>query len=102
MAKLEKLPVLGDGQIYGFHCPGCGDFHRITVKSEVANGWDFNGDLNSPTFSPSILQRTEWTNRPDRPSVVCHSFVRNGRIEFLGDCTHKLAGQTVEMFDIDP
>ena len=28
---------------------------------------------------------------------VCHSFVRDGRIEFLSDCTHELAGQTVEL-----
>ena len=29
--------------------------------------------------------------------LVCHSFVRNGRIEFLGDCTHGLAGKTVDL-----
>ena len=28
---------------------------------------------------------------------VCHSFVTDGRIQFLGDCTHKLAGQTVNI-----
>lgn len=30
---------------------------------------------------------------------VCHSFVRNGKIEYLNDCTHELAGQTVELLD---
>ena len=30
---------------------------------------------------------------------VCHSFVTNGRIQYLGDCTHKLAGQTVDLPD---
>lgn len=30
---------------------------------------------------------------------VCHSFVRAGKIEFLGDCTHALAGQTVALPD---
>jgi hypothetical protein len=29
----------------------------------------------------------------------CHSFVTNGKIQFLADCTHKLAGQTVELPD---
>jgi hypothetical protein len=28
---------------------------------------------------------------------VCHSFVTDGRIQFLGDCTHALAGQTVDL-----
>ncbi|MCZ4340562.1 hypothetical protein O4H52_03015 [Sphingomonadaceae bacterium G21617-S1] len=31
------------------------------------------------------------------PPAVCHSFVRNGQIEFLSDCTHALAGQTVPL-----
>jgi hypothetical protein len=29
--------------------------------------------------------------------LVCHSFVTDGRIQFLGDCTHALAGQTVDL-----
>lgn len=28
---------------------------------------------------------------------VCHSFVTDGRIQFLSDCTHSLAGQTVDL-----
>lgn len=35
------------------------------------------------------------------PPSVCHSFVRDGRIQFLSDCTHKLANQTVDLPDID-
>src|SRR5436309_254590 len=31
------------------------------------------------------------------PGDVCHSFVRDGLIEFLGDCTHPLAGRTVPL-----
>ena len=38
---------------------------------------------------------------PEKPPVfvcsVCHSFVTDGKIQFLGDCTHELAGQTVEL-----
>ena len=30
----------------------------------------------------------------------CHSFVTDGRIQFLSDCTHALAGQTVDLPDI--
>jgi hypothetical protein len=30
-------------------------------------------------------------------NFVCHSFVRNGKIEYLSDCTHNLAGKTVDI-----
>jgi hypothetical protein len=30
----------------------------------------------------------------------CHSFVRAGRIEFLNDSTHALAGKTVDLPDL--
>lgn len=36
-----------------------------------------------------------------QPKHVCHSFVTDGKIQFLSDCTHDLAGQTVDMVDID-
>jgi hypothetical protein len=47
--------------------------------------------MESPTFTPSIL-----CNK-DAPEVRCHSFVVNGRIQFLGDCFHFLKGQTVDL-----
>jgi hypothetical protein len=33
-------------------------------------------------------------------NMVCHSFIRNGKIEYLSECTHELAGQTVDMEDV--
>jgi hypothetical protein len=32
----------------------------------------------------------------------CHSFVTDGRIQFLSDSTHALAGQTVDLPEIQP
>jgi hypothetical protein len=98
-----------------FFCPGCQEHHAPT------EGWMFNGDVEKPTFSPSILVRgtkiTEkgWAEydawraagcpKRDKPldsvPTVCHSFVRGGKIQFLSDCTHALAGQTVELPEID-
>lgn len=37
----------------------------------------------------------------DKEGVRCHSFVRDGKIEFLGDCTHEMAGTTIELPDVD-
>lgn len=49
---------------------------------------------------PSVLTRAGGTPEDPRPPYVCHCFIRNGMIEFLTDCTHNLAGQTVPMVDL--
>lgn len=80
-------------------CPGCGLYHRLPFTGEKRPKWSFDGNLENPTISPSI---NSWQN--DQEGKVrnrCHHFVRNGQIEFLGDCTHALKGQTVTMLDID-
>lgn len=39
-----------------FICPcGCGITAGITVKPVAPQGWDWNGDMDKPTTSPSIL-----------------------------------------------
>lgn len=89
-----------------FWCEGCNTHHCIN------GGWSFNGDYNNPTFSPSILVRGSVPLTEDELDkvfageviepipLICHSFVRNGMIEYLSDCTHDLAGQTIELEDI--
>jgi hypothetical protein len=78
--------------VYWFYCPGCKSNHRITVGTYQGRpAWTFDGDMESPTFSPSLLH----------PDIGCHLFVRRGQIEYLSDCRHHLAGKTVPMEDID-
>lgn len=58
--------------------------------------WSWNGDIDNPTLHPSILttyQHGEVTHR-------CHSFVNDGVIKFLSDCSHELVGQTVELLEV--
>lgn len=82
-----------------FLCPGCCKLHSVRVAGDHAWGW--NGDMVRPTFTPSILVRSyTWDGTGEVPTV-CHSFVRDGRVEFLSDCTHALAGQTV-LLPADP
>jgi hypothetical protein len=111
----SKLRRLEGGRV-GFFCPACREVHQISVADDGGHypgrAWGFNGNGDAPTFSPSILVRGkqverdaagrwtgEWVRGPDGKALdrVCHSFVRDGRIEFLGDCTHALAGQTVDL-----
>ncbi|MEK9209699.1 DUF6527 family protein [Sphingomonas sp. 2378] len=105
MTKLLS-PVLAEfrpGRV-AFWCPGCGYEHLVVVESTASEPvWGFNGNHEKPTFTPSVLVRTgravnpAFIPEPGDPPEVCHSFVTDGRIQFLGDCTHHLAGQTVDL-----
>lgn len=64
-------------------CPGCGCGHGWTA------GWQFNGNLDAPTIRPS-LKVTEMRG-------ICHSFITDGKIQFLDDCWHSLKGTTVAL-----
>ena len=91
-------------------CPGCDEAHRVTVNQQ--GSWTWDGDVERPTISPSILvsgtQRAEGESfhRPRHAGAiaggptVCHSFVRDGRWEFLTDSTHVLAGQVVDVVSL--
>lgn len=110
-SKVRRL----EGGYVAFNCPGCRGRHMLRVDGDGSPRWSFNGDLDRPTFTPSILARgeewtppvtgenlDEWKRAPwpqTKVQTVCHSFVTDGRIQFLSDCTHALAGQTVDLQD---
>jgi len=85
-----KNVTTSSGELYGYRidCPGCGDPHVLTT------GWTFNGSYDRPTFSPSLL-----VTKPNGPER-CHSFITDGQIRYLSDCTHAMAGQTVDLPEI--
>lgn len=101
-------PVLrsGEGNRLFFWCPGCDEAHGIV---HGGGGWTWDGNVERPTFSPSVLvtgvrritdeeyERLRAGEKIEPEPERCHSFVRDGHIQFLGDCTHKLAGQTVPL-----
>jgi hypothetical protein len=97
MSQLSrKLRSASNGGLM-FWCAGCDTPHRVGVGGGNGPQWTWNGDVDRPTFSPSVLvmMRTRAWTTPQ----VCHSFVTDGRIQYLSDCTHALAGQTVELAD---
>jgi hypothetical protein len=87
-------------------CPACtkagfGSVHLFHLKMNNGSpGWTFNDDFERPTFSPSMLSRAPSNGRVPQETFVCHSFVRDGQIQYLSDCTHELAGQTVDLPDM--
>lgn len=65
------------------------------VPVDGSRGWTWNGSLEAPTLNPSILVHPHKSAPPFKDQPRCHSFVREGKIQFLADCEHALAGQTV-------
>lgn len=92
---------------FGHWCPGCDSGHEIDTEEPNSSGakWSFNGDMERPTFSPSINMKINTPDmgahyQPDIASTVCHYFITDGNIQFCGDSTHALAGKTVPLPDI--
>ena len=74
-----------------YYCPGCKHNHNVPAER-----WHWNGSMDSPTLSPSVRHFIPAAEgRAEK--TICHYHVREGRIEFCGDCEHALAGQTVEL-----
>lgn len=90
--------------------------HIVWTGQGEGPRWGYNDNHAAPTFTPSILIRSGhfipghkgpecWCTSAEGKEwgfkcAVCHSFVTDGKILFLGDCTHALAGKTVELPDL--
>lgn len=93
------------GDLLVFKCPGCQRNHGVRIRAlsspgdHNGPGWEWNGNAEWPTFSPSVLVTYDGADAgiDGAPPAVCHSFVVDGQIQFLADCTHALAGQTVPL-----
>jgi len=88
----ELLTSDATQEVYLFFCPGCACRHWVRVRGDRPC-WTWNGDPTCPTVAPSIKITSGNADGP----TCCHLFIRDGKIEFLTDCTHQLAGQTVPM-----
>lgn len=94
-----------NGEWYSFYCPACARRHHIN------NTWNIYG-VDKPTVHPSVLSLYRhpkgYTNDNPAPlgytgeyvEDICHLFIREGRLEYLGDCTHSMANEIVDMVDI--
>lgn len=106
-----------EGGGLGYWCQGCDMLHQVWVGSGSGPRWGWSGDVVKPTFTPSVLvQWDQWeppaTTIDIRDKIrsgeivqtkvhkVCHTFITDGQVQFLGDCTHHLAGQTHPLPDL--
>lgn len=114
MARLSETLRSAEGGALLWFCPGCRLAHQIHVGGGSGPRWTWNGDAERPTFSPSVkvsgtVQLTDEEVAHLRSGgyvepkpLICHAFIVDGRIQFLGDCTHALAGQTVPIPPFHP
>ena len=71
------------------------------TRKDTGN-WSWNGDTEKPTLHPSILTKGgRWDeDMTEYTEYVCHSFVNDGEVKFLNDCSHEFAGQTLPLLDV--
>lgn len=101
MARLSaKLRSSGGGRVT-YWCQGCDGPHSIRVEGDEHPLWVWDRNADAPTFSPSVLVTYGGRDagQEDAPPERCHTFIRSGMVEFLSDCTHPLAGQTLPLPD---
>lgn len=114
--RLQRVDYQDGHHAFQFWCPGCRMLHQF------GDTWTFDGNMEAPTFSPSLLCGPWWRmphdwdpdKAPRDPSgklalgpdgihlagafeALCHSFVRSGRIEYLRDSRHEYAGKTTDL-----
>lgn len=88
-------------------------------KREGTGCWTWNGDTEKPTLKPSVLSQsghfmeghtgTCWCDynreHPDEPKKFvcfrCHTWINDGKAQFLEDSSHEFVGQTLDLLDVE-
>lgn len=93
MPKIRIVKYTNTMILHEHYCPACEHIHQIAVNQPFKNGaqWVFNGDMENPTFSPSIAVAASM------PDVRCHYFIKDGRIEYCGDCYHDYKNKIIDL-----
>lgn len=68
--------------------------------------WTWNGSTDFPTLRPSVKTEgnnflgDDVTDKSNYVPYICHTWVTDGKAQFLDDTTHSLRGQTVDLLDV--
>jgi Family of unknown function (DUF6527) len=87
-------------------CPGCDSMHAFSISGKNSSGaqWSWDGNVDAPTCSPSMNIKCNTPDmkeyQPRAGTSICHYFLRAGQLQFTGDTTHRLKGQTVPLPDL--
>ena len=77
--------------------PGCQEHHGIWLDqpNTVGSQWTWNNSVESPTFSPSFVNKTH--DQDGIVKSVCHMYVRDGNLVYLDDSTHSMRSKCISM-----
>lgn len=85
------LVILHNDDLAEIKCHKHG-WHNIPAKR-----WNFDGNLECPTFSPSVREFEYDPKQHEQHKTRCHYTVTKGKIKYHDDNTHEFAGQTLDM-----
>lgn len=91
-----RVGVDGNGdQWVGHWCPGCRCAHVFYVNRDKRPCWTFDGNVEKPSFAPSMRSFTPANEKDGTPEVtLCHYVLTAGVINFLPDSSdHDLRGE---------
>lgn len=89
---MAKIKQIGKTKVYQFICKGCNCTHNINCNSDNHGAWNYTTGTNGPTFKPYC--------RIKNGVNVCQFNIVDGQITYDQSCTHKFAGQTIELPEI--
>jgi hypothetical protein len=106
MAKvLVRRDDAGNILDYAVYCTACRRLHYFPNDGR----WSFNGDVDRPTFSPSMNEAIGPIDDPDaarkhgvKPGgkARCHFIVTDGEITYCSDCTHHHCAKRMPLEEI--
>lgn len=120
MKLRSYVRAIGQGFEHGyeFWCPGCYDIHRLRIKAapnadkDNQQVWEFDGDLDRPTFSPDLHyfhRAGKWVDvgksspswqRIGEKITECRLYISEGYLQYTNSCPHALKGLTIPMVDV--
>jgi hypothetical protein len=83
-------------------------------KREGTGCWTWNGSTDAPTLRPSVLTNGTYRLTDEEHATLmagdkveprrfrCHSWINDGVVQFLDDCSHELANTSVPLLDVPP
>jgi hypothetical protein len=90
------------GPNYLHWCLGCQCGHVYPTNRINGPNWSFNGNVEKPSFTPSMRIFTPAGPYGENDEMVpektiCHYYVTDGQIAYCSDSDHELAGKTLPL-----
>lgn len=84
---------------YLIYCPACKSDHIFAVDTPFSNGkqWKFDGNIQNPTFTPSMNISWGPGETDEIPEGRCHFTITQGKVTYHDDCTHEYKGRVIDL-----